>query len=212
MSYGVNAPQGLQLVSRDGAPYSGATLSLPLQAAYAANIFIGTPLMMDASGCPVVYLPVAGANVQPPILGVAIGFNFILPNDLNPAPKSYWPANTVVKTGTTAYVTVATDPEALWSIQLAAGAINNPNYRFNNVTFIPGAANVGEVGSGNAVTGLSTAAADTPVASGTANNATFPLKIWDFDTSSTLNAATPLYQNIIVKFNNCASRAGTAAV
>lgn len=196
MSYGVNAPQGLQLVSRDGSPYSGAALTLPIPSGYAANLFVGTPLMMSAQGYPILY--VAGAGN--PILGVAIGFNYILPNDLNPAPKSYWPANTVTKGAAPGSVAIVTDPEALWSIQLAAAQIDQ-SMVFNNLDIV-------NAGSGDTNTGLSQASGGAP-ANGNAN---YPLKVWGLDTSSTLNAATPLYQNILVKFNNCASRAGTAGV
>jgi hypothetical protein len=199
MSYGINAPTGLQVFTGDGQQTKAAPYAMRIASGYAANIFQGSPVMATNSG----KIAIHPGDESQPILGVAVGFQYLLPGDLNPAPKLYWPANTVTVGAADAICYVITDLDMLFSIQMSDGAAS-VSAIFNNATIV-------NAGAGNPVTGISTCSLETAVA----GNADYPLKVYDIDPTIGNFAATVAgqqYNNVLVKFNNHVSRAGTAGI
>jgi hypothetical protein len=194
MSYGVNAPTGLQVFTGDGQQTKAAPYAMRIASGYAANIFQGSPVMATNSG----KIAIHPGDGSQPILGVAIGFQYLLPGDLNPAPKLYWPANTVTVGAADAICYVITDLDMLFSIQMTASA--DISAIFSNAT-------IDAAGAGNTVTGISTCSLSTAVA----GNANYPLKVYDIDPTIG-NKPGQQYNNVLVKFNNHVSRAGTVGI
>ena len=79
--------------------------------AYATSIFPGDPLVMLDDGT----IGRAAASASGPIIGVCAGVNYI---DSNGVPQwGYWPASTVVKTGTVAEILIYDDPDEVFVVQ-----------------------------------------------------------------------------------------------
>lgn len=116
MSYGTNAPQGLQIWGyTNGTPYNGAVRSYRIASGYATSIFSGDPVAMLNDGT--IGIGVAGAACR----GVFRGCKYT--NTLGQQIFSpYWPASTTVQTGSTVEALIADDPNLLFNVQETNGS------------------------------------------------------------------------------------------
>ena len=115
MSYGTNAPKGLQPVRKlDGSAWSGALNEYPITSTYATALYNGDPVTTLADGT--IGVGVAGS----PILGVFQGVKYI---DSTGVAKfqAYWPGNPGILTGTTVTALVIDDPNVVYTIQETSG-------------------------------------------------------------------------------------------
>jgi hypothetical protein len=115
MSYGTNAPKGLQPVRKlDGSAWSGALNEYPILSTYATALYNGDPVTTLADGT--IGVGVAGS----PILGVFQGVKYI---DSTGVAKfqAYWPGNPGILTGTTPVALVIDDPNVVYTIQETSG-------------------------------------------------------------------------------------------
>lgn len=151
MTYGVNAPMGLQSVRKlDGSAWTVSTNKYNILSTYGTSIFTGDPVTMLADGS--IGIGVAGS----PCLGVFWGCKYQLSaaqangNRLIFSP--YWPASTTLPSGTTCEAMIIDDPNVVFNIQEtnASGAAGTPLAladRNLNINF--------RVGTGNTDTGVS---------------------------------------------------------
>lgn len=152
MTYGINAPMGLQPVRKlDGSCWSVSENSYQIASGYATAIFSGDPVTMLSDGT--IGIGVAGS----PCLGVFWGvkYQFAAPqaNGQKFAMSPYWPAATALPAGTVAEAMIIDDPNVVFDVQEtdAAGAAGTPLVIADqnlNINF--------RVGSGNTATGQST--------------------------------------------------------
>lgn len=178
------APYGLRPVNLiGGQPYAGSTRLIKINNAYAANIFYGQPVSINASG--VVIADTGTSNVAATgVVGVFVGCTYTDPNLNYKLFKQYWPSGTVA---TDAYAYVVDDPDVVMQIQAndtVAQTALGANIGFG--TF-----------SGDTATGDS----KTPAAASTINTtATLPLRIVGFvnGPDSTVGDA---YTDLLVKWN-----------
>jgi hypothetical protein len=178
------SPYGLRPVNLiGGQPYAGSTRLVKINNAYAANIFYGQPVSVNASG--VVIADTGTSNVAATgVVGVFVGCTYTDPNLKYKIFKQYWPTGTVA---TDAYAYVVDDPDVVMQIQ-ADDAVAQTDL----------GANIGfSTFSGDTATGNSETSAD--VAS-IATTATLPLRIVGFvdGPESTVGDA---YTDILVKWN-----------
>lgn len=198
MSFGTNAPQGLQPVRKlDGSAWTGALNSYQIVTTYASTLFNGDPVTVASSGY--IERGVAGSV----IVGVFQGVKY---TDSTGLVKSlpYWPGNPGVLTGSTVEALVIDDPNVVFSIQEtnAAGAAGTPLAladRGLNANFLYTA--------GSTSTGQSAVSLDN---STEATTATLNLKIIDLD--PTPGNAVGSFANWLVTINNHAFKAGVAGV
>ena len=107
----VNKPNGLSPVnSSTGTPRPSRELPSAIPSGYASNIFIGQPIALNASGQ---IVPVTATNQA--YIG-AFGGCIYTPTGGRPA-YGYWPANTVLQTGTTCDVLIWDNPTLEYEIQ-----------------------------------------------------------------------------------------------
>lgn len=191
MTYGVNAPLGLQAVSfGSSSNWNGSVQVFPITTAYATSLFLGDLVSMTNSQL-IRYDPANSATV--PALGVFWGCTFTDSSGVVQIQK-YWPASTVVKTGTVPFANVITDPNTFFTIQSnAAFAYANLTKNFN-VSFAT---------AGSTATGESGMQLDYSTA---ATTATHPLHAIAFDmvpgNNPGVGNTSAAYANIIVKLNN----------
>lgn len=191
MTYGVNAPLGLQATIFGGSsPWNGSFDQYPITAAYATSLFLGDPVSMTNS---VVIKYATGNSATVPALGVFWGCTYTDTNGVVQFSK-YWPASTVVKTGTVPIANVITDPNTRFTIQsTAAFAYSNLTKNFNFSYATAGSTSTGESG---AQLDYSTVA----------TTATLPLHAIAFDTfpgnDPGPGGTSAAYANIIVKLND----------
>jgi len=191
-------PYGLRPVNLiGGQPYAGSTRLVKINNAYAANIFYGQPVSVNASG--VVIADTGTSNVAATgVVGVFVGCTYTDPNLKYKIFKQYWPTGTVA---TDAYAYVVDDPDVVMQIQ-ADDAVAQTDL----------GANIGfSTFSGDTATGNSETSAD---AASIATTSTLPLRIVGFvdGPESTVGDA---YTDILVKWNMPAavsSNASNAAV
>jgi hypothetical protein len=122
MSYGTNAPKGLQPVRKlDGSAWTSSLNSYQIESTYATALFTGDPVTVGADG----YLAVGVAGSA--IVGVFQGVKYI---DSSGTAKfqAYWPGNPGVQTGSTVEAMVIDDPNVVFTIQEtnASGAAGTP--------------------------------------------------------------------------------------
>jgi len=177
-------PYGLRPVNLiGGQPYAGSTRLVKINNAYAANIFYGQPVSVNASG--VVIAETGTSNVAATgVVGVFVGCTYTDPNLKYKIFKQYWPTGTVA---TDAYAYVVDDPDVVMQVQAD-----------DTVAQTALGANIGfSTFSGDTATGNSETSAD--VAS-IATTATLPLRIVGFvdGPESTVGDA---YTDILVKWN-----------
>lgn len=113
MSYGVNAPQGLQPSQYlNGTPWSGQTSEYSIASGYNTSLFSGDPVYVAADGT--IIKAVAGNGN--PVMGVFFGVKYI---DTTGTSQTlpYWLANTVTQGALLAQASVIDDPSVLYDIQ-----------------------------------------------------------------------------------------------
>ena len=178
------APYGLRPVNLiGGQPYAGSTRLIKINNAYAANIFYGQPVSVNASG--VVIAETGTSNVAATgVVGVFVGCTYTDPNLKIKLFKQYWPTGTVA---TDAYAYVVDDPDVVMQIQAddaVAQTALGANIGFS--TF-----------SGDTATGNSNTSADV---GSLATTATLPLRIVGF-VDGPDSVVGDAYTDILVKWN-----------
>ena len=178
------SPYGLRPVNLiGGQPYAGSTRLVKINNAYAANIFYGQPVSVNASG--VVIADTGTSNVAATgVVGVFVGCTYTDPNLKYKLFQQYWPSGTVA---TDAYAYVVDDPDVVMQVQAD-----------DAVTQAALGANIGfSTFAGDTATGNSETSAD---AASIATTATLPLRIVGFvdGPESTVGGA---YTDILVKWN-----------
>lgn len=151
MSYGVNAPFGLQPRRfLTGAPWNGATNTYFIASGYGTALFNGDPVIKLADGT--IGIGVVNAN---PLLGVFQGCKYIDTNN-NEVQSPYWPAAQTILANTTVEAYVVDDPNVIFDIQTndATGTFMVLAKQGFNATFSLATA-------GSTVSGLSGATLDT---------------------------------------------------
>jgi hypothetical protein len=198
MSYGTNAPQGLQAVSTlNGAPWTASIRTFNISSAYATSLFNGDPVQAGNDGT------VKIGATSTASLGVFTGCEYI--DSLNVVQKRmFWPASTATATNTLATANVITDPNTIYDIQ-SSGDTSPYTVALTN-TF--NTANL-YFGTGSTLTGYSGVALDTSTAG--SGNATYNVKILGL-TPNASNSWGQLYNNALVMINNHFFRAGVAGV
>lgn len=198
MTYGVNAPLGLQAATYgNSAPWSGGFQVFNITPNYGTNLFLGD-LVTFQNGQLIRYT--AGGNAP---CGVFWGCTFTDPTGVVQIQK-YWPAGQAVKTGTYPVANVITDPNTVFTIQSSAAFAWSNLDKNADVTFAT---------SGSALTGESGMMLDyTTIA--TTN--TLPLHVIAFDPIPG-NAPAPggtsvAFANVLVKLNNTTINAGATGV
>lgn len=118
MSYGTNAPKGLQPVRKlDGSAWTSSLNDYQIDPTYASSLFTGDPVTVGSDG----YLArgVAGSA----IVGVFMGVKYI--DSSNVAKfQAFWPGNPGVLTGSTVEALVIDDPNVVFTIQETDGSGN----------------------------------------------------------------------------------------
>ena len=177
------APYGLRPVNLiGGQPYAGSTRLIKINNAYAANIFYGQPVSVNASG--VVIAETGTSNVAATgVVGVFVGCTYTDPNLKYKVFKQYWPSGTVA---TDAYAYVADDPDVVMQGQ-AGGSITQADLGANIAL---------GTSSGDTATGNST----TPLGASAATTATLPLRIVGF-VEGAGSTVGDTYTDILVKWN-----------
>ena len=198
MTYGVNAPLGLQAATYGiSAPWSGGFQVFPITANYGTSLFLGD--FVTFTNGQLVRYTAAGAAPA----GVFWGCTFTDPTGVVQIQK-YWPAAQAVKTGTTPFANVITDPNTIFTIQLS-GALAWSNLDKNaDVTFAT---------AGNTATGESGMQLDITTVAATN---TLPLHIIQFDpipgNVPTVGGTSAAFANVLVKLNNTTINAGATGV
>lgn len=116
MSFGTNAPNGLQPIKKlDGSDWTSAINAYPIASGYNTNIFNGDPVAMLSDGT--IGIGVAGASCR----GVFQGVKYVQANGwVQFSPN--WIAGTTVAAGTTVQALVLDDPNIVFSVQETNGA------------------------------------------------------------------------------------------
>lgn len=198
MSYGTNAPKGLEPVRMaDGSAWTGALNSYQIATTYASSIFTGDPVTIANTG----FLERGAAGSA--IVGVFAGVKWI--DSLGTARFTpYWPGNPGVLTGSTVEALVIDDPNVVFTIQETnnLGAAGTPLAladRGLNANFLYTA--------GNTATGQSAVSLDN---STEATTATLNLKILQLD--PTPGNAVGNFANWLVMINNHLYKGGVTGI
>jgi hypothetical protein len=187
------APYGLRPVNLiGGQPYAGSTRLIKIANAYAANLFYGQPVSVNAAGV-VVAETGTTAVAATGVVGVFVGCTYTDPNLKYKVFKQYWPTGTVA---TDAFAYVVDDPDVVMQGQ-AGGAITQADLGAN----IALGTSAGSTDTGNATTPLGASAATT---------ATLPLRIVGF-VDAPDSAIGDAYTDILVKWNMPYSNSSSAA-
>lgn len=193
MTYGVNAPLGLQTASYLGAaPFTGAIAKFQITPAYGTNLFIGDAVTLTNG------LIVRDAPGTTPVLGVFQGCQYTDAQG-NIQFSKYWPASTVVKTGTIALADISIDPNTEFTIQANTTVTTASIGKNANLTYAT---------AGSAATGMSGAMLDVSTINTTA---TLAVHIVGFDPMPG-NVSGVTYNNVLVKPNNSLFAAGATGV
>lgn len=158
MSYGINAPQGLQPISsvtggswtqKLTTYYISSTTAGGITTGYGTSIFSGDPVVFNTSNAGATFDDVSGtiaryaptyADAAPstfavaPILGVFMGCEYFTPNlGVNNLVKSpYWPGGSQIQTGSVIKAFVLDDPYAIFDIQISTHIAANAG-AFNGI-------------------------------------------------------------------------------
>lgn len=198
MSYGTNAPKGLQPVRMlDGSAWTGALNSYQIASTYATALYTGDPVTIGTSGS----LEVGAAGSA--IVGVFAGVKYI---DSTGVAKfqAYWPGNPGVLTGSTVEALVIDDPNVVFTIQETngSGAAGTPLAladRGLNANFLYTA--------GTAATGQSAVSLNNATE---ADTSTLNLKILQLD--PTPGNAVGAFANWLVVINNHLYKGGVTGI
>ena len=163
---------------------------MKITSGYATNIFNGDLVKLVVGGT---VEKETGTTTALP-LGVFLGCQYEDPA-MGLLNRQYWPASTVIKTGTTAWAYVCDDPDALFEIQ-ANGTLGQ-NALGTNAALVQTA---GSTATGNSAVSLN--------ASTIANTATLPLRIVDY-VRRPGSALGDAYTDVIVRINTHFNRSAT---
>ena len=198
MSFGTNAPQGLQPVRKlDGSAWTSSLNDYQIVTTYASSMFTGDPVTIGSDG----YLArgVAGSA----IVGVFMGVKY---TDSTGTAKfmPYRPGNPGVQTGSTLEALVLDDPNLVFSIQETngSGAAGTPLAladRGLNANFLYTA--------GNTATGQSAVSLNNATE---ADTSSLNLKIIDLD--PTPGNALGSFANWLVTVNNHLYKGGVTGI
>jgi hypothetical protein len=179
------APYGLIPIRQaNDAPSSGAQREFPI-ASGAAGMFFGTPVRVNAGNLVPVSSATFGSAKADLYVGVFAGCSYVDASG-NRVYAENWP-NGLAVTGAVGYVNH--DPDTLFQVQAST-----PN--FNALAAVGTSYALLNFGSGNAVTGRSTAALDIATGPATAN----PLKVVDIATlPDNINASG--FVDVLVRVN-----------
>jgi len=190
----VAAPFGLRPVQMLGSRYdSHGIRQYPITTAYATSIFNGD-LVKIVAATGTCEKETGTTGISP--VGVFVGCEYQDPS-LGLFQRQYWPASTVIKTGTTAWAYVIDDPDILFEMQ-ASGTLAQTALQLN--------ANIVQT-AGSTATGNSKNALNI---TGVANTATFPLRIIDF-VRRPGSAVGDAFTDVIVRLNTHLNRSATGA-
>lgn len=178
------APYGLRPVNLiGGQPYAGSTRLIKIANAYAANIFYGQPVAINASG--VVVAETGTTTIASTgVVGVFVGCTFTDPNLKYKIFRQSWPTGTVA---TDAFAYVVDDPDVVMQIQAddtVAQASLGLNIGFSTFS--------GDTNTGNSETSADVASA--------AVTATLPLRIVGF-VDGPESAVGDAFTDLLVKWN-----------
>lgn len=141
MSYGQNAPWGLQAVrTQVDASWNGKTTPYLIQSGYAQNIFKGDLVYISTNGyIQNLYDISAGGQNNYTVnasLGVFDGCSFTVPTIVNPIDpanpgRPYWPAGTNTLGGVPATAFIITDPQVVYNAQMSDAGVIQANIGSN---------------------------------------------------------------------------------
>lgn len=198
MSYGTNAPMGLEPVRMlDGSAWTGALNSYQIATTYATAIYTGDPVTIGTSG----FLEVGAAGSA--IVGVFMGVKWTDSTGRVRFEK-FWPGNPGVLTGSTVEALVIDDPNVVFTIQETSGTgtAGTPLAladRGLNANFLYTA--------GTAATGLSRVSLNNATE---ADTSSLNLKILQLD--PTPGNAVGAFANWLVVINNHLYKAGVTGI
>lgn len=179
----VASPYGLRPVNMQGGQVMSHGIRLmKITPAYATSIFNGDLVALSIGGLIVKDTGTATANP----VGVFLGCEYE-DTAMGLFHRNYWPASTVIKTGTSAWAYVADDPDLLFEIQ--ASATLGQNAIGTNAALIQGA---GSVATGKSAVSLNAATI--------ALTATLPLRIVDY-VRRPGSALGDAFTDVIVRLN-----------
>ncbi len=215
MSYGVNAPLGAVAASfAGGSTYINNTQAYQIAPAYGTSLFQGDLVSLH-NGTITQFVPSAsnaGVPTAASTLGVGVfqGCKYFTNDPTNPVQFStYWPASTVIKTGTSITAYVYTDPNNIFDIQM------NGTLAYSS---IGQNATVNFATNGNTFTGTSGMVIDTVTVNYTpALVPFFPFTIIGFTPvpgnfpTSVTGTSIP-YANLLVKLNSSNYIAGQTQI
>lgn len=221
MSYGTNAPQGLQPISMLGnSTWNNQTEAALIASGYAQNIFMGSPVYAVNDGT----IGLATAGDGNPIMGVFWGCNYILPGG-QVIFSPYWAANTVVVSPgypiATATAFIIVDPSVVYSIQTTDSTVaaNHPQGAVTSDIYKNASLIAGGAPGGDPISGISNWSLDIATIG---TGATKQLKIIGFqeipgNIPGTVGATTVAgnltpYNNVLVTINNHYHKGGTGTV
>jgi hypothetical protein len=192
------SPYGLRPVNLiGGQPYAGSTRLVKINNAYAANIFYGQPVSINASG--VVIAETGTSNVAATgVVGVFVGCTYTDPNLKYKLFQQYWPSGTVA---TDAFAYVVDDPDVVMQVQADEAVAQTALGA--NIALVTAA---GDTATGNATTAADGSSVNT--------TATLPLRIVGF-VDGPESIVGDAYTDLLVKWNMPAavsSNASNAAV
>ena len=183
------APYGLRPINLiGGQQFAGSTRQIAISSGYAANIFFGDVVAIDATNGTIVKVTnVGSAADQFPagVVGVFLGCTYTDPNLKYKLNSQYWPTGTVASD---AMAYVCDDPDTLFQVQ-ASGQVPQTALGSN----FPIVQNAGSTTTGDSKIALN--------AAGGATTSTIAFRLVDFVNGpfSTVNDA---YTDCIVKFNH----------
>lgn len=205
MSYGYDAPQGLQpYCTTTGATWNQATSQYLIAGGYATAIFSGDPVVQLGDGTIGLANPVTG-----PYLGVFWGCEYVDAATKLIVNSKYWPAAQAVMTGTQPVAFIVDEINLLFNVQVknsAGGAAPAQGIILTDLNFN---ASLNAGAGGNTMTGLSGMYLNKSTFAQPA--ATLPLKVMKLTPviSSPSNAFGINFNNALVLINNAELKGGT---
>lgn len=178
------SPYGLRPVNLiGGQPYAGSTRLVKINNAYAANIFYGQPVSINASG--VVIAETGTSNVAATgVVGVFVGCTYTDPSLKYKIFRQYWPTGTVA---TDAFAYVVDDPDVVMQVQADEAVAQTALGA--NIALVTAA---GDTATGNATTAADGSSVNT--------TATLPLRIVGF-VDGPDSIVGDAYTDLLVKWN-----------
>lgn len=194
MSYGTNAPFGLQpRMHMNGSVWNGQTQTFQISDAYGTSLFTGDPVTLGSG-----YLAIGVAGSA--IIGVFQGCLYTTAASVITF-SPYWPASTSTAQTLGAEAYVCIDTTVLYDVQNSSATPIAQADIGKNANFV--------AGSGSTITGQSGYALDySTLATG---NATRNLKVVSL-VPRPLNTFSTPYNNVYVSINNDVFQGGTGTV